>query len=133
MAAAAVSSAPSASASTAEVFWCGLAGVQGAFAVEGVFHFRGDFLVEQTLDTAQQSAVIGTAKGDGAALRASTRGATDAVYVSFRFHRKVVIDDMSDVVDIKSARGDVCGDEHLKAAAREAGQRACAGRLSFVP
>ena len=49
-------------ATAAEVFRRGLAGVIGAFAVEGMLHLGGHGLVEEALDASQQSAVLGTAE-----------------------------------------------------------------------
>ena len=63
VAAVASSAASTANATTAaKVFRRGLAGVIGAFAVEGMLHLGGHGLVEEALDASQQSAVLGTAE-----------------------------------------------------------------------
>ena len=95
---------------TAEVFRCGLAGVKGTFAMEGVFHFGGHGLVEKAFDAAQQRAVLGTAERNRVAVHSRARGAADAMYVSLSFHREVIINHMRDVIDIETACGDVRGD-----------------------
>ena len=63
VAAVASSAASTAIATTAaKVFRRGLAGVEGAFAVEGMHHLGGDRLVEEALAAPQQGAILGAAE-----------------------------------------------------------------------
>ena len=63
---------------------------------------------------------------------AGARGAADAVDIRLGLHRQVVVDDMGDVVDVESARGDIGGDQHRHAAGPETVERAHALVLRLV-
>ena len=59
-------------------------------------------------------------------------GAPDAMDVIFGMLRHVVVDDVADVGDVESARGDVRGDEHLEFAVAKTGERLLAFALRAV-
>ena len=59
-------------------------------------------------------------------------GAADAMDVILRMLRHVVIDDVADVRDVQSARGDVRGDEHFVSAVAKAAQGLFAFALGAV-
>ena len=119
-------------ATAAEVFRRGLAGVIGAFAVEGMLHLGGYGLTQQALDVSQKRAIFGAAKGNCVAVHARAGSPPDAMHVSLRLHREVVVNHVRYVIDIQSARGHVRGDEHLEPPLLKSIQRPRACGLGFV-
>ena len=71
-------------------------------------------------------------EGGGDALRACTAGAADAVDEVVRGVGQIVVDDVSDVLDVDAARGNVGGDQHAVLAVLEALEGGGALRLAAI-
>ena len=106
---------------------------QRGVGVVEVFQLHArDFLADETFDGENVRGILGDHDGKGVAARLGAARAPDAVDVILRMLRHVVIDDVADVGDVKSARGDVRGDEHLEFAFAKTGQRLFAFLLRAV-
>ncbi len=89
------------------------------FVVEAFQLHARNFLADEPLDRGDLLDVLGNHDGKCVphALRAA--GAADAVNVVLGMMRHVEVDDVADLLDVDSARGDVGGDHHFVAAAAE--------------
>src|SRR6266853_547980 len=91
-----------------------------------------DFLADQPLDVAKVRAVFARDERHGLAGFARAAGAADAVDVVFRDVRQVVVHHVRQRLDVKTACGDVGGDQDLQLAVLEALQGLHALRLALV-
>src|SRR6185436_10955394 len=64
---------------------------------------------DEFLDVAQECPLLRIAERDRDSLGAGTCGAADAMHVTFRNVRKIVVDDVADAVDVDAARRDIGG------------------------
>src|SRR3990172_12747861 len=87
---------------------------------------------ESVRDAARLLLLIGEDEGDRDSTAPRTTCATRTVDVALVLVRRVVVDDVGDVVDVQTARGHVRGDEHRHLAARESLERALPHRLREV-
>ncbi len=72
------------------------------------------------------------AERDRDARVAGARGAADAMHVALGNVRQVVVDHVTDAVDVDAAGGDVGGDQHAHLAFAEVGEHALALILRLV-
>ena len=93
-------------------------------------HAGGDG--EGALERRDVGGLLGDDEGHDGAVGARAAGAAAAVDVVLVGHRRVVVDDQADGVDVDAARRDVGGDQGLRAAGREVRQRARALGLGEV-
>ena len=91
-----------------------------------------DFLADEAFDGEDVAGVLGGHDGEGVAAGLGAAGAPDAMDVILGMLRHVVVDDVADVGDVESARGDVRGDEHLEFAVAKTFQRLLAFALRAV-
>ena len=106
---------------------------QRRVGVGEVFHFHTrDCLADEAFDGEHMRRILGHHDGEGVAAVFGAAGAADAVDVIFGMLRHVVVDDVADVGDVQSARGDVGGDEHLVFAFAETFERLLAFLLRAV-
>jgi hypothetical protein len=63
--------------------------------------------LDESFDLLQETALFDVAERDRVARLACARGTSDAVDVRLRLHRKVVVHDVRDIVDIEPACGNV--------------------------
>ena len=68
-------------------------------------------MLDQSFDGLHVGQFLGHKERQGIALLGGATGAPDAVNVVFRMLGNIVVDHMGDPGDIKSARGDVGGNE----------------------
>ena len=66
-----------------------------------------NWLLGEALDIAQQAALLAAAQRNRDAFRAGARRAANAVDVALRGEREVVINDVSNGIDVDAARGNV--------------------------
>ena len=69
-----------------------------------------DFFADQALDPDDEALFFGVAKRHGDARGCGATGAANAVNVGFRNIWHVIVDDVSDLVDIDTARRQIAGD-----------------------
>src|SRR5581483_11310241 len=89
-------------------------------------------LALQPRDARDVGLLLGQHERDADAAAARTAGAADAVRVHRRLLRRIEVDDMRDVVDVETARGDVGRHERPHLAGVEPCERALALRLPLV-
>ena len=86
-------------------------GAEGGEASVAAAVGGGDRLPRQPLDVAQQGTLLAPAQRDGYALGAGARGAADAMHVALRHVGEIVVDDVTDAIDVDTARrGQVTAD-----------------------
>jgi hypothetical protein len=68
-------------------------------------------------------AILRCDKADGISDRMRSSGSSDAVYVVFRMHRKIEIDDVRNAVDVNAASRDIGCHEHADLSGFEGFQR----------
>ena len=104
--------------------------------MRGIFEIRKldawQLLVERLFDVADALFFVGSDECKGISRGFGARRAADAVDIIVRRERHIKIDHVRDVLDINTARGDVCGDHHLGAAFAKAVERLQALALAFV-
>lgn len=66
---------------------------------------------DELFNVLQKTALIARTKRDGHALTPRARRPADAVNIGFRHVRQIVIDNVSDVIDVDAARRNVGGDQ----------------------
>ena len=71
-----------------------------------------DLELDEPFNLLQEPALFHVAERNRVARLARTRGTSDAVDVRLRLHRKVVVHDVRDIVDIKSACSHVSRNQH---------------------
>ena len=91
-----------------------------------------DFLLDHALDGAEQAPFLRADEGDRRAGSPGARRAPDPVHVGLRLFRKVVVEDVRDVVHVDAARGDVRRDQHPRLAFLKGRQRARPHGLGLV-
>ena len=85
--------------------------------------------VRRRLDVAQHPVLARLDQGDRHALAAGTPGPPDAMDVGVGVRRDVVVDDVRDVLDVETARGDVGRDQDVERAVAEAAHHPVAALL----
>jgi len=70
-------------------------------------HVCGNRAAEEIFDVAQVCAFFSAAERYRVPLGSRSAGAADAVDVSLGLHRKIVVDDVGDVIDVKAPGGNV--------------------------
>ena len=98
----------------------------------GVVLAHRNRLVDQLLDAAQIGHLVRLTERDGDAAVSGAAGASDAVHVVFRLVGHVVVDDVRQLADVQTARGDVRRHEHADLALLEAVERVLPVQLGFV-
>ncbi len=93
-------------------------------------HFN--VLLGEVLNVGHKAFFVQTHQVDGSAIRPSAPGAADAVHIVFADVGDFVVDDVRQLVDIDTARGDVGSDQGAHIPALETGQRLGARRLTFI-
>ncbi len=93
---------------------------------------RRDRHLDQLFDVAEKSHLVPRAQRDRDALRAGARGAADAVHVTLRNVRQIVVDDVTDAFDVDAAGGDVGRDQRADLPAAKIGEHALALALRLV-
>lgn len=68
---------------------------------------------DETLKRTQSSIVLSRHKTDRISNGLGTTCSTDSMNVVLGMHRKVVVDDMGDAIDVDSASGDIRRHQHL--------------------
>ena len=104
-------------------------GPSGWIGLESGNHLRLDRTTQQALDVAQQRALVHADEGDRIPLGTRASGAADAMDVVRRHHRQLEVDDVRELLDVESARGNLGGDEQRDAAGLEVVERLHALRL----
>lgn len=89
-------------------------------------------LTDEPLDVAKILSIRTRAKRDGRARRPRPTGSPDSVDVRIRVGCQIVVDDLTDVVDVDPARCNVRRDENRRTCGTELGQRSIARGLTFV-
>ena len=98
----------------------------------GVLAILGNWLANQVLNITQLFSLTRGTKRDGISLSARASRPSDAVNVSLRLIRKVVVDDMRDAIHIDAARRDVRGDEYAHFPRAQSLQRRSARALALI-
>jgi hypothetical protein len=88
--------------------------------IEILQHAALDLLAEHSLNAPDKGLVLTADKGEGVAGLCGTAGPADAVRVSIRRIRHVVVDDMGYAQDIDASGGDIGGHQNLVRALAEA-------------
>ena len=88
--------------------------------------------LHQLFDVVQQAGLVRCAESNGDAVAAGTGGTADAVDISVRYFRQVVVEDVRHGRDIDAAGRDVGCDQNLDLAVLEALQGALALALALV-
>jgi hypothetical protein len=78
------------------------------------YHFHRDFTFDETLDVSQQTFLINANQRYCFTGRTGTTSSADTVDVIFRHIRQIIVDNMRQLVDVDTARGDVGGDQYLQ-------------------
>ena len=92
-----------------------------------------DFRAEHTLNALDQGFVLTGDEGEGVAGLCGAAGTADAVCVSIRRIRNVIVDDVGYAQDIDAAGGDIGGHQNLVGAVAEAVKGILALVLGEVP
>jgi hypothetical protein len=82
----------------------------------------GNFVAEVGLDLRERNGKFLAGEADGIALSAGARRAADAMHVVRRILRQIVVEDVADVGNVQTARGDVRCNEHSQLAFVEIAQ-----------
>src|ERR1700733_10529874 len=73
---------------------------------------RGNRAANEPLDGVQVRDFVTIAERNGHSRRPRAAGAADAMHIRFGLVGQIVVDDVSDAVDVDAAAGDVGGDQH---------------------
>src|SRR5450759_3386359 len=84
------------------------------------------------LDLTELAFLFSRDEGEGFTGHLGARGAADAMDVVIRRQRHVEVDDVAELLDVDTARGDVGRDEHAVRSVLESGERVGALRLRAV-
>ena len=112
--------------------WFGFFKQRGIAVIEILQLHARDFLADESFDGKNVGCIFGNHDGKGVAAVFRAARAPDAMDVVLGMLRDVVVDDMADVRDVQSARGDVGGDEHLEFTFTKTFQRLLAFLLRAV-
>ena len=93
-------------------------------------HF--DVLLGEVLNVGHKAFFVQAHQVNGCAVRPRAPGAADAVHIVFADVGDFVVDDVRQLIDIDTARGDVGSDQGAHITAFETGQRLRARRLAFI-
>ena len=83
------------------------------FVIEALHFFPVDFLADEPLDRLHVLAILGHHDGEGVPGCSRAAGPADTMHVILGMLWHVEIDNVADVGNVQSARGDVGGNEHL--------------------
>src|SRR3569832_907499 len=91
-----------------------------------------EFVAGQAFDTGELAPIVRSDQRYRRAGGAAATGAADAVNVIFRHHRQIEVDDVTDALDVETARSDVSRHQQAELAAAHLLHRATAGMLAHV-
>src|SRR3974390_1220348 len=91
-----------------------------------------DFDAKSTLELEQLGTLFFDEKRGCGTMTTGAAGAADTMDEAFGYFRQVIVDDMSDVLDVNSSRSDVRGDQHPEPTLLERGERRGTLRLGTV-
>ncbi len=107
-------------------------GLDGGIGFVAFEHLRGNLLLQQPLDVAQQLLFVHADQGDGFALVARATGAADAVDIVLGHIGQFEVHHVGQLVDVQAAGGDIGGHQYPDVTLLEAGQCPGAGTLALV-
>ena len=93
-----------ATSAAAEVSRCRLSGPQRIVRVVGVLLIGRHWLAQKSLDGSQIRSLLGATERDCGTAGTRSGGAPDPMHVGLRLDRKVIVDDVGNVIDIQAAR-----------------------------
>src|SRR3569833_1675835 len=91
-----------------------------------------EFVAGQACDPGELAPIVRSDQRYRRAGGAAATGAADAVNVIFRHHRQIEVDDVTDALDVETARSDVGRHQQAELAAAHLLRRAPAGMLAHV-
>ncbi len=92
-----------------------------------------DRSADQLFNCPQRGALAGIAERQRHAVGAGAAGAADAVDVGFRFQGQIVVDHVTNAVDVDAARSQVGGHEHTERPLAESQQGALCADCDLLP
>ena len=92
----------------------------------------GDFLADQFLDIFQQRYLLGVAERESHTFTARPTRTPDPMYISLGYVRKLIVNDVRQMIHVDSTGGDIRSDQHTGRMILEIRQGTLAGGLALV-